>query len=353
MATKIAVLDDYQGCAKQFYDKLDPAKFAVSYFPDTLLPYKVAPREVQDELVRRLEPFDVISSMRERTPFPAELLQRLPNLKLLLTSGVRNKAIDLPACAARGIPVAGATDTHAGPTDSTTEHAVAMILGLARGLAANDAAVKAGQWQSSGFATGLGGRVFGVLGLGRLGAAVARVMHLALGMRVVAWSANLTQDAADDQARRAGLPVEGPDGVKTFRAVSREELFGTADVVSVHLVLSDRTRGIVGAQDLARMKPTAFFVNTSRGPLVVERDLLDVLKAGRIRGAALDVFDLEPLPLDSEWRDAQWGKNGTSQVLVTPHMGYVEETSIAGFYRKQVANLERWVAGESLETLLT
>ncbi|GJN79676.1 hypothetical protein PLIIFM63780_003194 [Purpureocillium lilacinum] len=352
MALKIAVLDDYQGCAKQFYDKLDGSKYAVSYFPDTLLPYNVAPREVQDELVQRLEPFDVISCMRERTPFPAALLQRLPNLKLLLTTGVRNKAIDLPSCAARGIPVAGATDTHSGPPDSTTEHAVAMILGVARGLASNDANVKAGLWQT-GFATGLAGGTLGVLGLGRLGAAVARAMHLALGMKVIAWSTNLTQEAADEQARHAGLPVEGPDGVKTFRAVSREELFSTADVVSVHLVLSDRTRGIVNAQDLGKMKPSAFFVNTSRGPLVVERDLLDVLKAGKIRGAALDVFDLEPLPRDSEWRSAEWGKNGRSEVLIAPHMGYVEERSISGFYRKQVANLERWVAGEPLETLLT
>ncbi|UNI23278.1 Glycerate dehydrogenase [Purpureocillium takamizusanense] len=301
--------------------------------------------------------------MRERTPFPAELIQRLPNLKLLLTTGVRNKAIDLPSCAARRIPVAGATDTHSGPPDSTTEHAVAMILGLARRLAPGDANVKAGLWQADGrFATGLAGRTFGVLGLGRLGAAVARIMHLAFGMKVVAWSTNLTQQAADEQALRVGLPIERPDdgdgrnggaGEKTFRVVSREELFAEADVVSVHLVLSDRTRGIVTARDLARMKPSAFFVNTSRGPLVVERDLLDVLKAGRIRGAALDVFDLEPLPSDSEWRSAEWGRNGTSDVLVAPHMGYVEERSITGFYRKQVANLERWVAGEPLETLLT
>lgn len=289
--------------------------------------------------------------MRERTPFPAELIHRLPKLKLILTCGHRNKAIDLAACAARGIPVASAGDAHAGPVDSTTEHAVAVILAIARRLADNDAAVKSGLWQT-GFVTSLAGKTIGVVGLGRLGTAVARIMHVALGMRVLAWSPNLTQETADERARHVGLAAEDAEGAKTFEVVSREALFGAADVVTVHLVLSDRSRSLITARDLALMKPSAFFVNTSRGPLVVEADLLRVLRDGRIRGAALDVFDLEPLLQDSEWRSTEWGKGGRSSVLVTPHIAYVEEQSMRGFYEQQVANLKRWTAGQPLQKLL-
>ena len=289
--------------------------------------------------------------MRERTPLPSELIRQLPKLKLIVTCGHRNRAIDLAACAARGIPVASARDAHAGPVDSTAEHVVALILGIARRLADNDAAVKAGLWQT-GFVTALAGKTIGVVGLGRLGAAVARIMHVALGMRVVAWSSNLTQEAADQTARDAGLPADGPPGAKTFEVVSRRELFSAADVVTLHMVLSDRSRGLITAQDLALMKPRALFVNTSRGPLVVEEDLLCVLKAGKIGGAALDVFDLEPLPPDSEWRSTEWGKGGRSSVLVTPHVAYVEEQTIRGFYEQQVDNVARWAAGEPLHNLL-
>jgi phosphoglycerate dehydrogenase-like enzyme len=172
-------------------------------------------------------------------------------------------------------------------------------------------------------------------------------------MRIIAWSTNLTQEAADEKAREAGLPVEDADGEKTFKVVTREELFSEADVVSVHLVLSDRSRGIVNAQDLAKMKPSALFVNTSRGPLVVEKDLLDHLKAGRIRGAALDVYDLEPLPKDSEWRSKNWGRDGSSQVLLTPHMGYVEEDTLKSWYEQQVENIGRWAANEPLQNSFT
>jgi phosphoglycerate dehydrogenase-like enzyme len=260
--------------------------------------------------------------MRERTPFPRELIARLPNLKLLLTTGNRNLSLDLPAFAERAIPVAGAVDrAHAGSVGSvsTTEHCVAMILAAARNIAQDDLSVKSGGWQTAP-AVSLKGKVFGTVGLGRLGMAVARIMVVAFGMRVVAWSENLTQERADEKAREAGLAVEGPDGEKTFRVVSKEELFRTADVVSVHLVLSDRSRGGIAARDLEMMKPTAIFVNTSRGPLVVEKDLLDVLEKGKIRAAALDVFELEPLPLDSRWRTTKWGQDGRSRVLLTPHM---------------------------------
>lgn len=296
--------------------------------------------------------------MRERTPFPAALVNRLPNLKLLLTTGPRNASIDVQACHARGIIVAGTsgspgkTPSAAGP-DSTTQHCVAMVLALARNIADDDATVKAksGGWQTT-TATGLSGKVLGTVGLGRLGASVARIMRVAFGMRVVAWSANLTQEKADEKARAAGLPVECEDsGEKTFKVVSREELFATADVVTMQLVLSDRSRGLIGAADLGRMKPSALFVNTARGPIVVEEDLLDAARRGSIRGVALDVFEVEPLPLQSEWRSTAWGRDGRARVLLTPHMGYVGEDILATWYKLQVENIVRWRRGEALETV--
>lgn len=288
--------------------------------------------------------------MRERTPFPAALLARLPNLRLLLTTGNRNLALDLPAFQSRSIPVAGAVDrAHAGSVGSvsTTEHCVAMILAAARNIAQDDLSIKSGGWQTVP-AVSLRGKVFGTVGLGRLGMAVARVMVVGFGMRVVAWSENLTQERADDKAREAGLPVEDERGEKTFKVVGKEELYRTADVVSLHLVLSDRSRGAVGKTELGWMKKGAIFVNTSRGPLVVEQDLLEVLEKGAIRAAALDVFEFEPLPLDSRWRTTKWGEEGRSRVLLTPHMGYVEEATLDAWYDQQVDNLQRWERGEEL-----
>lgn len=296
--------------------------------------------------------------MRERTPFPEGLITSLPNLKLLLTTGLRNNALSLPTFTQQSIPVVGTASsasklskTKGAGTDSTTEHCITLILSLARNIAADDANVKSGIWQTK-FATGLSGKTLGVVGLGRLGVSTAKIMKIAFGMNIVAWSSSLTQETADEKAKEAGLAVEDADGEKTFKAVSKEELFSTADVVSLHLVLSDRSRGVITKDDFGRMKKTAFFVNTSRGPLVVEKDLLDTLKEGKIAGAATDVFDIEPLPLDSEWRSQDWGKNGRSRVLVTPHMGYVEEASIGGWYEQQVTNIERWAKGEPLENVL-
>lgn len=293
--------------------------------------------------------------MRERTPFPGELVKRLPNLQLLLTTGTRNKALDLVTFKERGIPVVGADDLPPEGINrtvvSTVEHIVASILAVTRNIATDDASVKNGAWQTQ-LSTGLSGKTLGVVGLGRLGAAVAKILHIAFGMKVVAWSTNLTQEAADQQAQAAGLSAASDDGAKTFKVVSKDELFRLADVVSVHLVLSDRSRGIITASDLQLMKPEAFFINTSRGPLVVERDLLDTLKQGRIRGAALDVYDIEPLPANSEWRNPNWGKNGTSNVLLTPHSAYVEEASMNGFYKQQVENVSRWREGQELSPRL-
>jgi phosphoglycerate dehydrogenase-like enzyme len=285
--------------------------------------------------------------MRERTPFPAELIKRLPNLKLLLTTGNKNAALDLPAFKERGIPVVGtANEPRAAGPDSTTQHCVAMILALVRNIAQDDASVKHGGWQT-GAATGLAGKTFGVVGLGRLGVSVAAIMRMAFGMKIIAWSTNLTQDKADEAARKTGLTTE-VDGEKTFKCVSREELFSRSDVLSVHLVLSDRSRGLITADDLSKMKSTSFLINTSRGPLIVERDLLRTLESGKIRGAGLDVFEIEPLPADSPWRSTPWGQGGRSQVLLSPHMGYVEESILHAWYDQHVESIKSWANGESL-----
>ena len=358
---KVAVLDDYQGIAAPHFESLKPA-FDVTIFRNTLLPYSnpSTPETVKQEIVERLKPFTVISAMRERTPFPAALLEKLPKLKLLLSTGGRNLSIDLEAAKKHSIHVTGApgngrTDVPAsskskrGP-DSTTQHAIALILGISRNIASDDKIVKDGGWQTE-FATGLSGKTFGTLGLGRLGVNVAKIMYSAFGMRITAWSSSLTQEAADLKAKEVGLPVE-TDGEKTFRVVTKEELFKESDIVSVHYVLSDRSRGIVGAKDLALMKNSAFLINTSRGPLVDEDALLAVLKDGKIRGAALDVFDLEPLAKDSQWRDSRWGTEGRSHVLLSPHMGYVEIETMNNWYAEQVEITEKWHKGEPLLNIL-
>lgn len=275
--------------------------------------------------------------MRERTPFPHALITRLPNLKLLVTTGLRNAGLDLPAFREQGIPVVGSKSSGR----STTEHCVAMIMALARGLVPDDASIKTGGWQT-GVAVPLAGRTLGVLGLGRLGLDVGRVFATAFGMKVVAWSPNLTQEKADAQAQAVGLP-EG-----TFKVVGREELFSESDIVSVHVVLSDRSRGMVTAKDLSRMRPDSIFVNTSRGPIVVDQDLQDILNQGKIRAAGVDVFELEPLPLDSPWRTTKWGQDGRSQVLLTPHTGYAEKDTFTAWYEHQAANIVRWEKGEDL-----
>lgn len=231
--------------------------------------------------------------------------------------------------------------------DSTTQHAVALILGVARNIAQDDAVVKAGGWETV-LATGLSGKTFATLGLGRLGTNVAKIMSQAFGMKIVAWSSSLTQEGADEKAKSAGLPVEDEDGEKTFKVVSKDELFKTADILSVHYVLSARSRGIVGASDLALLKPSAFLINTSRGPLVDDDALYEILKAKKIRGAALDVFELEPLPVDSRWRTTEWG----NRVLLSPHMGYVEEETMANWYEEQVEIVEKWVNGEELGNVI-
>lgn len=222
-----------------------------------------------------------------------------------------------------------------------------MILALARNIAADDAAIKAGGWQTD-MAVGLTGKTLGVVGLGRLGAAVARIGILAFGMRVVAWSNSLNQQKADEMAEKLGLPLENEHGEKTFQVVEKEKLFQQADIVSLHYVLSERSRGIVGARELAAMKPSSLLVNSSRGPLIDETALLDAVGKGRIRGVALDVFEHEPLPADSPWRSQAWGTKGRSRVLLTPHMGYVEEGIMNAWYAETAENVERWLDGREI-----
>lgn len=334
---KFAILDDYQGIAPPHFAHLQSC-IDISTFPETLDPRDPVQHEA---LVQRLLPFDVILAMRERTPFAAQTIAALPNLKLLLTTSTRNLALDLQACADRGIPVAG-TDGRPPGVNSTVQHTWALILGLARHVARDDAAVKRGGWQGS-LGVNLSGKTLALLGLGKLGSEVGKIAILAFGMRVIAWSANLTQAKADEQAQAQGLPAG------SFRvSPSKSDFFAEADVVSLHNVLSDRSRGVVDAAALASMKPTAMIVNTSRGPLIDEPSLLAALNKGQIRGAALDVFDPEPLPQDSPWRTTAWGQDGRSEVLLSPHMGYGEEELLHGWYAGVAENVERWLNGEEL-----
>ncbi|RSL39739.1 hypothetical protein CEP54_016266 [Fusarium duplospermum] len=356
----LAIIDDYLNTSAAHFAKIPSSQLRITTFNDTIVPLNDAE---EARLVERLRPYDLISAVRERTAFPGSLLRQLPNLKLLLATGTQFEMFDLKTAKELGITVVaapglGRTDQTGparpnikkGRVHPTTEHTWALILALARNVAADDAALKAGTGWQSGLATGLPGLTLGVVGLGRLGAAVARVAHLAWGMRVVCWSENLTQQKADQMAVTVGLPSDGGiDGSKTFQAVSKEELFRNADVVSMHYVLSARSRNIVGAKELEHMKPSALLVNTSRGPLIEQGALLDTLEQGKIRGAALDVFDIEPLPMTSPWRRTNyWGREGRSALLTTPHMGYVDEGLMNTWYAETAENVERWVQGQDV-----
>ncbi|KAI1345552.1 D-isomer specific 2-hydroxyacid dehydrogenase [Xylaria sp. FL0043] len=363
---KLAIIDDYLNTSAAHFSHITPTKLQITTFRDTIVPLN----EVEtDHLVERLRPFDLISTVRERTAFPGSLLAQLPNLKLLLLTGTQFEQFDLATARQRGIAVVAAPGL--GRTDSTgprmpnikmggahptTQHTWALILALARSVAVDDASLKSSgasdsavTWQT-GLATGLTGSTLGIVGLGRLGAAVARIAHLAWGMRVICWSNSLTQDKADQMAIQCGLsPNEGLDGSKTFRVVDKAELFASADVVSLHYVLSPRSHGIVGAAELARMKRSALLINTSRGPLIDQAALRSVLEKGSIRGAAMDVFDIEPLPQDSPWRSANyWGIDGRSHVLITPHMGYMDAGLVNTWYAETAENVERWLDGREL-----
>ena len=359
----LAILDDYAGVADKHFT--DIPGLGVATFPNTLSPKKPADLE---QLVQRLKKFSIISTMRERTPMPQSLLSQLPNLKLLLTTGVRNASIDLEYCKQRGIIVAGTMavrpksydkdghpihDGESAPTppppgyDSTTQHAWSLLLSLTSRIPMDNSRLRSdtSAWQS-GLSVPLGGRTLGVVGLGKLGTSFCRIASAGFGMNVIAWSENITQEKADAAAEKAGL-AKG-----TFRAVSKEELFTQADVVSMHYVLSDRSRGIVGEKELGWMKKTAMIINSSRGPLIDEQALLKCLNEGRIRGVALDVFWEEPLPADSKWRTTVWGQDGRSMVVLSPHMGYVNEATMQTWYAEQADDVRRWIAREEPKTRL-
>lgn len=352
----LLVLDDYLRISAKHFGHLQPPKLQVE-LSDTYLPQRTA--EERSNLIEKLYPYDIISTMRERTPFSGELLHQLPNLKLLLCTGTQFETFDLETAKKLGITVASALgrgrsdgtqhkqDIRKGGSHPATHHTWAMILALARNIAADDASIKAGGWQSD-MAIGLSGKTLGVVGLGRLGAAVARIGSLAFGMKIKCWSSSLDQARADEMAVKLGLPIEDEDGDKTFQAVSKEELFATADVVTLHYVLSDRSRGLIGAKELAAMKQSALLINTSRAALIDETALLEAANECSIRGVALDVFESEPLPADSPWRSQDWGNGKKSRVLVTPHMGYVEEGIMNSWYAEQAENVERWLDGKDV-----
>ena len=317
---QIAILDDYHGVAERYADwtTLGP-QAGVQVFRDAL-PEGVAAR------AQALKPFDVIVAMRERTGFPAELLAELPQLRLLVTTGMRNNAIDLPACTRQGITVCGAPGS-ADAVNATAELAWALILALFKRLPEEHDGMRRGLWQT-GMPQPLAGKRLGVVGLGKLGQAVARVGQ-AFDMDVVAWSPNLT----DERAAEAGV-----------KRVDKRTLFTTADVASVHLVLSERTRHVIDAETLAAMKPTAFLVNTSRSGLVDHEALLDALRKGRLAGAGLDVFEVEPLPPTDPLR-------ALDNVVLTPHLGYVSQSNFEAFYRNALEAVAAWAAGKPVRVL--
>jgi phosphoglycerate dehydrogenase-like enzyme len=307
---KVAVLDDYQGVAKALGGwSILPPEVRVHMFQDHLAE--------EDALVERLKGFDVVVGMRERTPFPRSLLERLPVLKLLITTGMANSSFDLEAATDLGILVTG-TNSH---SDTTGELTWGLILALTRRIAEEDKATRAGQWQTT-IGPGLGGKTLGILGLGRIGSQVAAYGH-AFHMSVIAWSQNLTPDRATE----CGATL-----------VSKEELFTGADVLSIHVRLSERTRGLVTSQDLALMKPSSYLVNTSRGPIVDEAALIDVLQRRAIAGAALDVFDEEPLPLNHPLRRMD-------NTVITPHLGYVTTESYRVMYSEAAEDIQAFLSG--------
>ncbi|WP_285425623.1 D-2-hydroxyacid dehydrogenase family protein [Pseudomonas sp. efr-133-TYG-103a] len=312
-ALRIAVLDDWQSVAQDVVDwtALKPignVTFLHDYPADTAT------------MVARLKDFDVICVMRERTIFDDALLSQLPDLKLLVTGGMRNAALDLKAAARLGITVVG-TDSY---KYAAPELTWALIMALTRNIVDEANSLRAGNWQI-GIGSDLYGKTLGIVGLGSIGQKIARYAQ-AFDMKVIAWSENLTAERAAEH------------GV-TY--VSKQALFEQSDVISVNLVLSDRSRGVVDAQSLNRMKPTAYLVNTARGPIVDEEALIEVLQQKKIAGAALDVFGIEPLPKDHPFRSLP-------NLLATPHVGYVTQNNYQMFFSQMIEDIQAWHAGKPI-----
>ncbi|KPC33749.1 D-isomer specific 2-hydroxyacid dehydrogenase family protein [Pseudomonas syringae pv. cilantro] len=306
----IAVLDDWQNVANGVVDwsvlgSVGNLSFLHDFPADTAT------------MVQRLQGFEIICVMRERTLFDEALLSQLPRLKLLVTGGMRNAAIDTAAARRQGITVCG-TESY---KNAAPELTWALIMSITRNLLAEVNSVRAGHWQV-GLGSDLYGKTLGILGLGSIGKWIARYGQ-AFGMNVIAWSQNLTPQAAAES------------GV-TY--VSKQQLFEQADVLSVHLVLSDRSRGLVDAEALGRMKPSAYLVNSSRGPIIDQAALIEILQQRKIAGAALDVFDIEPLPAEHPFRTLD-------NVLATPHIGYVTENNYRTFYGQMIEDIQAWHTG--------
>ena len=316
MTTRIAILDDWQGAALGAADWDSLGQDAeITVFNDYI--------EGEAAVAGALKGFDVIVGMRERTPFPKSLIDALPDLKLLVTTGMRNLSFDMDAARARGVVVSG-TAMLGYPA---SEHAVALILALFKKISVEDRAMHEGGWQAA-VSGGMNGKTMGILGLGKLGAKVARVC-LALDMNVVAWSPNLGRE----RCQEVGVGY-----------VDKDTLFRDSDAISIHLVLGDRTRGLVGAKEFALMKPTAYLINTSRGPIIDEAALIEALGDGTIAGAGIDVYDVEPLPRDHPLRSLD-------NAILTGHTGYVVKELYAVAYGEAVEDIQAWMKGEPIRVL--
>ena len=316
MTTRIAILDDYQNTA------LDAADWA-SLGPETDVKTFNEYLDGEDNVAQALQGFDVVVGMRERTPFPKSLMEKLPDLKLLVTTGMRNLSLDLGAASERGIVVSG-TAMLGYPA---AEHALALIFALFKKIPFEHRTMQDGGWQGH-VSEGMNGKTLGILGLGKLGSQVATV-GLALDMDVIAWSENLTKD----RCREVGVTYVG-----------KEALFAESDVISIHLVLSDLTKALVGLPELTLMKPTAYLVNTSRGPIVDEAALVEALANDTIAGAGIDVYDTEPLPKDHPLRSLE-------NTVLTGHTGFVVKELYALAYGEAVENIQAWMNGAPLRVL--
>jgi phosphoglycerate dehydrogenase-like enzyme len=314
---RAAILDDYQNVALSFADWSPVAK-------DVEIKVFNKPFASQDEAIKALQGFAIVVGMRERTPFPRKVIEALPELKLLITTGARNNSFDVKAANERGVVVCG-TGGFGNPTAAV---AIGLMLELTRRIGFENARMKAGEaWQMT-IGHELEGLTLGVLGLGKLGQRVAKVAK-AFGMKVIAWSQNLTPEKATE----AGADY-----------VSKDDLFRNADVLSIHVVLSDRTRGLIGGKELGLMKKTAYLINTSRGPIVEEAALIAALNSKSIAGAGLDVFDIEPLPTNHPYRKMD-------NVVLTPHLGYVTEENYRKQYPEVVEDIRAWLDGKPLRVL--
>ena len=312
----VAILDDYQAVAQQMADWSQlPPGINVQFFHDHIAD--------EDALVDRLKNFQVVMGMRERTPFPRSVLDRLPELRLLVTAGMGNAVFDIPAATELGIVVTGTGGVGAGPTDLTW----GLILALARRIPQEDRLTREGNWGTT-VGIGLKDKTLGLLGLGHIGSLVGKV-GAALGMNIIAWSQNLTPE----RAAECGATL-----------VNKDTLFKESDVLSVHVQLSDRTRGLVGAKELSLMKPTSYLINISRGPIVDELSLIQALTSGSIAGAGLDTFDIEPLPTNHPLL-------GLSNTVITPHLGYVTEDGYRVRYTQVVEDIRAFISGESIRVL--